>query len=90
MRKRILMIADSASFWTKNYVMNLLVANGWDVVIFPIWAENEEMNQFYREHGRHRISRLAPPAVRFAVSPRLRMWARRLRKRQSPAKAGTV
>ncbi|HPF88677.1 MAG TPA: glycosyltransferase [Candidatus Limiplasma sp.] len=75
MYKRILMIADSASFWTKNYVLNLLVAQGWEVVIFPIWEESEEMNRFYAEHGvtvYHDAHRL--PVIRHI--PRLRMWAR--------------
>ena len=75
MRKKILMIADSGNFWTKNYVMNLLVKNGWDVVIFPIWDENAEMNHLYAEHSvtvYHDAYRL--PLIRHI--PRLRMWVR--------------
>lgn len=75
MNKRILLIADAANFWTKNIVMNLLAANGWDVVIFPIWDENDEMNRFYRENGvtvYHDATRL--PVIRHI--PRVRMWVR--------------
>ena len=75
MRKRILIIADSTNFWMKNIIMNLLVKNGWDVMIFPIWSENADMNRFYEAQGvtiYHDTHTL--PIIRHI--PRLRMWAR--------------
>ncbi|NLI22861.1 MAG: glycosyltransferase family 4 protein [Clostridiales bacterium] len=75
MSKRILMIADAAGFWTKRYIENLLLPNGWEVVLFPIWGRETRFEEYYRENGvtvytdTHRL-----PLVRRI--PRLRMWAR--------------
>ena len=75
MSKRILLITDVGSFWSKRYVENLLLPNGWEVVIFPIWEKTGRFDAYYRENGvtvyndAHTL-----PVVR--RSPRLRMWAR--------------
>ena len=75
MSKRILMIADAGSFWTKRYIENLLLPNGWQVVLFPIWEAESQFDSFFRENGvtvyhdRHTL-----PVIRHI--PRLRMWAR--------------
>ena len=75
MSKRILLIADAGSFWTKRYIENLLLPDGWEITIFPIWAQTGRFDEFYREHGvavyrdAHRL-----PLVRRI--PRLRIWAR--------------
>jgi glycosyltransferase involved in cell wall biosynthesis len=75
MSRKILLIADADSFWTKRYVENLLIPNGWQVTLFPIWKRNEKYGEYYRENGvtvyrdGHRL-----PFVRRI--PRLRMWAR--------------
>ncbi|MDD3213270.1 MAG: glycosyltransferase family 4 protein [Eubacteriales bacterium] len=75
MSKKILMIADVGSFWTKRYIENLLLPNGWDIVLFPIWDQTGPFDEYYREHGvtvyrdRHTL-----PVIRHI--PRLRMWAR--------------
>lgn len=75
MSKRILLIADAGSFWTKRYIENLLLPDGWQVVLFPIWEPEGKFDVYYREHGitvyrdTHTL-----PVVRHI--PRLRMWAR--------------
>lgn len=75
MSKRILLIADAGSFWTKRYIENLLLPDGWTVTLFPIWERSGRFDDFYRTHGvtvyedRHTL-----PVVRRV--PRLRLWAR--------------
>ena len=75
MSKRILLITDAGSFWSKRYIENLLLPEGWEVVLFPIWEQKGRFDEYYREHGvtvyhdQHRL-----PLVRRI--PRLRMWAR--------------
>ncbi len=75
MSKRILMIADAGSFWTKRYIENLLLPNGWQVVLFPIWETRSRFDDYYLENGvtvYHDSHTL--PVIRHI--PRLRMWAR--------------
>ena len=75
MSKRMLMISDADSFWTKRLLENLLLPEGYEVVLFPIWGDGGKYDDFYRENGvtvyrdRHAL-----PVVRHI--PRLRMWAR--------------
>ena len=75
MSKRILMIADEGAFWTKRYIENLLLPNGWEIVLFPIWDQCGPFDDFYREHhvtlyrDEHTL-----PIIRHI--PRVRMWAR--------------
>jgi glycosyltransferase involved in cell wall biosynthesis len=75
MSKRILLIADSGSFWTKRYIENLLLPNGWEVVLFPIWKQESRLDGDYSAKGvtvyrdRHTL-----PVLRHI--PRLRLWAR--------------
>ena len=75
MSKRILLIADAGSFWTKRYIENLLLPHGWEVVLFPIWEQTGRFDDYYAQNGitvyqdRHRL-----PVIRHI--PRLRMWAR--------------
>ncbi len=75
MSKRILLIADADSFWTKRYVENLLLPAGWEVTVFPIWGRNGKYRDFYRKNGVtvYRDSHKLPVIRRI---PRLRMWAR--------------
>jgi glycosyltransferase involved in cell wall biosynthesis len=87
MSKRILLIADADSFWTKRYIENLLVPANWEITLFPIWGRNEKYGEFYRANGvtvyrdGHRL-----PVVRRI--PRLRMWARVLVNARGLAKLG--
>lgn len=73
--KRVLLIADSDSFWTMRFLKYLLLPAGCEVVLFPIWGNGGKYDDFYRENGvavyqdRHTL-----PLVRRI--PRLRMWAR--------------
>lgn len=73
--KRILMIADSDSIWTKQYLEYLLLPAGYEVVLFPIWGNGGHFSDFYRENGvtvycdTHTL-----PLARYI--PRVRMWAR--------------
>lgn len=75
MSKRILLISDAGSFWTKRYIENLLLPEGWQVTLFPIWEQQGRFDEYYAAHGvtvyrdTHRL-----PVVRHI--PRLRMWAR--------------
>ncbi len=75
MSKRILLISDAGSFWTKRYIENLLLPDGWEVVVFPIWQAQGRFDAFYADHhvtvyrDTHRL-----PVVRRI--PRLRMWVR--------------
>ena len=75
MKQRILMIADSDGQWTKRYIEHLLLPQGYEVVLFPIWGDQGKFADFYRKAGvtvyedRHRL-----PLVRRI--PRLRMWVR--------------
>jgi glycosyltransferase involved in cell wall biosynthesis len=87
MSKRILLISDAASFWTKRYIENLLLPDGWQVVLFPIWGKQGRFDDFYREHGvtvyrdAHRL-----PLIRHI--PRARIWARVLANANSLAALG--
>lgn len=75
MSKRILLITDVGSFWSKRYVENLLLPNGWEVVIFPIWEKTGRFDAYYRENGvtLYNDAHTLPVVRRI---PRLRMWAR--------------
>jgi glycosyltransferase involved in cell wall biosynthesis len=75
MSKRILLIADAASFWTERYIRNLLLPDGWEIVLFPIWDADGKYTAYYRQNGitlYHDTHTL--PGIRHI--PRLRMWAR--------------
>lgn len=75
MSKRILMLTDADSFWTRRYIEHVLLPEGHQVLIFPIWGDQGTNARFYRQHGikvyqdRHRM-----PLIRHI--PRLRMWVR--------------
>ena len=75
MKQRILMIADSDGQWTKRYIEHLLLPQGYEVVLFPIWGDHGKFMDFYRESGvtvyedKHTL-----PFVRHI--PKLRMWVR--------------
>jgi len=75
MKKRLLMIADADGFWTMRLLKHLLLPQGYEVVLFPIWGNGGKYADFYRENGvtvyqdRHTL-----PIIRHI--PRLRMWAR--------------
>ena len=74
-KKRILMIADADSFWTRRLMEHLLLPAGYELVLFPIWGDGGKYADFYRDNGvtvyhdRHAL-----PVIRHI--PRLRMWAR--------------
>ncbi len=75
MNKRVLMIADADGQWTRRYIEYLLLPQGYEVSLFPIWGNRGVFEDFYRENGvtvyrdNHTL-----PLVRHI--PRLRMWAR--------------
>jgi len=74
-KKRLLMIADADGFWTMRLLKYLVLPQGYEVVLFPIWGDGEKYSDFYREnnvtvyHDPHTL-----PIVRHI--PRVRMWAR--------------
>ena len=74
-KKRVLMIADADSFWTRRLMEHLLLPAGYELVLFPIWGDGGKYADFYRANGvtvyhdRHTL-----PVIRHI--PRLRMWAR--------------
>lgn len=87
MSKRILLISDAGSFWTKRYIENLLLPEGWQVTLFPIWEQQGRFDEYYAAHGvtvYHDTHRL--PVVRHI--PRLRMWARVALNARALAKLG--
>ena len=75
MKKRLLLIADTDTIWTMKMLKYLLIPQGYEVVLFPIWGNKGKYTDFYRENGvtiyedRHTL-----PVVRHI--PRVRMWAR--------------
>ena len=75
MKKRLLMIADADSHWTMILLKHLLLREGYEVVLFPIWGDGGKFADFYAQNGvtvyhdRHTL-----PVIRHI--PRLRMWAR--------------
>lgn len=74
-KKRLLMIADADGFWTMRLLKYLLLPQGYEVVLFPIWGDGGKYTDFYRENGvtvYHDPHTL--PIIRHI--PRLRMWAR--------------
>ena len=73
--KRLLMIADADGFWTMRLLKYLILPQGYEVVLFPIWGDGGKYSDFYRENGvtvYHDPHTL--PLIRHI--PRVRMWAR--------------
>ena len=74
-KKRFLMIADADGFWTMRLLKYLILPQGYEVVLFPIWGDGGRYDDFYRENGvtvyrdTHTL-----PILRHI--PRVRMWAR--------------
>ncbi|MCE5344089.1 MAG: hypothetical protein LLF96_10990, partial [Eubacteriales bacterium] len=87
MKKRILLIADAGSFWTKRYIENLLLPDGWDVVLFPIWDADSQFTAYYQENGvvLYRDQHTLPIIRRI---PRMRMWTRIALNARALAKLG--
>ena len=74
-KKRFLMIADADGFWTMRLLKYLILPQGYEVVLFPIWGDGGRYDDFYRENGvtvYHDPHTL--PIIRHI--PRVRMWAR--------------
>ena len=75
MSKRILLIADTDNVYTKRYVEHVLLPDGWEIVLFPIWNSNGKFDDWFLARGvtvyrdTHTL-----PFIRHI--PRLRMWAR--------------
>jgi len=74
-KKRLLMIADADGFWTMRLLKYLILPQGYEVVLFPIWGDGSKYSDFYREnnvtvyHDPHTL-----PVIRHI--PRVRMWTR--------------
>ena len=87
MPKRMLVIADSDSFWTKRFLERVALPAGYEIVVFPIWGHQGKYDDFYKEHqvsiyqDQHTL-----PVIRHI--PRVRMWARIWANAQSLAKLG--
>ena len=74
-KQRLLMIADADGFWTMRLLKYLILPQGYEVVLFPIWGDGGKYADFYRENGvtvYHDPHTL--PIIRHI--PRVRMWAR--------------
>lgn len=75
MSRRILMIADIDNIYAKRYIQRVLLPDGWEVVLFPIWEQTGRFDSWFQEHGvtlyrdTHRLR-----VIRHI--PRLRLWAR--------------
>ena len=73
--KRILVIADADSFWTKRLMEHLLLPVGYELTLFPIWGDGGKYASFYQDNGvRVYHDAHSLPGIRHI--PRLRMWAR--------------
>lgn len=73
--KRMLMLADADGFWTMRLLKYLILPEGYEVVLFPIWGDGGKYTAFYQENGvtvYHDPHTL--PLIR--AIPRVRMWAR--------------
>lgn len=87
MAKRMLVIADSDSFWTLRFLKRVALPEGYEIVIFPIWGHQGKYDDFYQENGitvyqdQHKL-----PLIRYI--PRVRMWARIWANAQSLMKLG--
>ena len=87
MPKRMLVLADADGLWTRRYIENLLLPDGWTLVLFPIWGEHGVNADFYKQNGvtvYHDGHAL--PVIRRI--PRLRMWARIAANARDLAKLG--
>ena len=51
MTKRMLLIADTDTIWTMKMLKYLLLPQGYEVVLFPIWGNKGKYDDFYRESG---------------------------------------
>lgn len=87
MAKRMLVIADSDSFWTMRFLAHVALPAGYEVVLFPIWGHQGKYDAFYAEHSvtiyrdTHTL-----PIIRHI--PRVRMWARIWQNARSLMKLG--
>ena len=87
MPKRMLVIADSDSFWTKRFLERVALPAGYEIVVFPIWGHQGKYDDFYSERhitvyqDQHKL-----PVIRRI--PRVRMWARIWANAQSLAQLG--
>ena len=74
-KKRVLMLADADSFWTRRYMEHLLLPEGYEVVLFPIWGNGGANDGFYQENGVtvYHDGHTLPLVCHI---PRARMWAR--------------
>lgn len=74
-KRRALVIGAPGAIWTKRFIEHILLADGYEVVVFPIWGKDDGYADFYREHGviiyedTHRM-----PVIRHI--PKLRIQAR--------------
>lgn len=73
--KRMLMLSDADSFWTMRLLKYLILPQGYEVVLFPIWGDGGKYASFYRENG---VTVYHDPHTMPVVRsiPRVRMWAR--------------
>ncbi len=75
MNKRILLIADLDNLYVKRYAEHVLLTDGWEIVIFPIWGQTGKFDGWFRENGviLYRDTHTLP-GIRHI--PRVRVWAR--------------
>ncbi|MEG0864271.1 MAG: glycosyltransferase [Clostridia bacterium] len=74
-QKRLLMIADADSHWTKRNLEHLLLPAGYQVVLFPIWGNGHVNDDFFQANGITVYEDLHTlPIVRHI--PHVRMWVR--------------
>lgn len=87
MTKRMLVIADSDSFWTTRFLEHVALPAGYEAVLFPIWGHQGKYDDFYRKnHVTVYQDRHTLPVIRYI--PRVRMWARVWANAQSLLKLG--
>lgn len=75
MSKRALMIADADGLWCQRFIEHILLPDGYEVTLFPIWGTKGKFADFYQRNGvRVYEDRHTLPVIRYI--PRVRMWAR--------------
>ncbi len=80
---KLLLIADADSIWTYRTLKHVILPQGYEVVLFPIWGDQGRFADFYRENHVtiYRDEHVLPPVI--GKLPRVRMWARIARNARS-------
>ncbi|NCB06160.1 MAG: hypothetical protein EOM69_11675, partial [Clostridia bacterium] len=75
MNKRILVLGDMGSIWSKLFIDNVLLHEGDEVVLYPLWGVEDPFASFYADNHVtvYRDSHRLPLIGKI---PKLRLWVR--------------